>query len=150
MNKIIVFTAFFIFAQIAQGEEFSLILNKENSFSGKDMVRKYFLLQKGKGSFPGGIEVLPAIVKSDNSRVQASRSAFLNKILAFDTEAQYRKYWIRQKSKGITRKPKEFSDFRKVLRYVQREEGAISFVPSLMIKGSDQVKVLMTFESSSQ
>ncbi len=142
------FCLVFIFVMSFQGnaaEDFSIIVNIENSYDEFD-APDFFLLKRSNTQWPDGFEVLPVIVKSENSRVAKSREVFLDQILGFQSEASYSKYWIRQKSKGQTRRPKEFSDFRKVLKYVEREEGAIGYIPKLMLGTSKKVKEIDRFK----
>ena len=128
-----------LLSPLSYAEEFAVIVNSANSFSGD--AKEYFLLKADK--WPSGAVVEPYDIDASSDLLLAvSRNAFIKGILGLSSPAAYKEYWIQQKSKGMTRRPQALKSFDDVVKYVKREKGGIGFVPKSKAQG---VKVLSTF-----
>lgn len=126
----------------ALATSYAVILNAENDFSGDPRI--FYTLQKSQ--WPSGDEVAPAAIKVGSSLEKGViLSGFVKRVLKLGGISEYREYWIRQKSKGQTRRPIDQTSFKAILKFVSREPGGIGYVPSDLARGNNKVRILLEF-----
>jgi len=136
----ILFVCVLFFSQNVFAEQFSIVVNEKNPVSGD--IKRYYLLKKEK--WPNRSSVEPYdIAVNDDLEIAVARNVFIRKELGFSSASAYLEYWIRQKSKGRTKKPQALGSYQDVLRFVKNERGGVGFVPSRLAEG---VRVIKTFE----
>lgn len=122
-----------------RAEEVAIIVNAKNPVGNLEMVqiRNYFL--KEHLSWPNG-EKVRSVDQRGNSR---ERRTFLSKVVDLNSD-ELEKFWISKRyEKGVAVPPKLGSD-REVIEYVLSFEGAVGYVNSRNLGGSDssQIKVI--------
>jgi len=124
----------------ANADEFYVVVNSANNFSGTDtetktLVRRLFL--KSIKKWPGGEKAVPFSRKDTNP----AQAALLTEILSM-SNAEYGQYWARQKQTTGDTPPHAVGSKSILLRLIRREPGAVG-----IINGSGPepkgVKVLM-------
>jgi len=140
--RLLIFCALFFVSFQGHGKSYSVIVNVENGFKGDP--KAYYTLEKNQ--WPSGEEVAPVGIKVEGSLEKGVILAgFIRSILKFGGISEYREYWIRQKSKGLTRRPIDKTSFKAILRLVSREKGGIGYVPTELAKSNGSVKIISSF-----
>lgn len=120
----------------ASGGEYSVIVSNKVSFSAlsAQQIRDVFL---HKRHTIGDQKIIPVNLVGQHPL----RSAFESEVLEMDRN-RLNAYWIKQHFKGVT-PPLTQPSFESIKAFVQNVEGAIGYVPSVMVDSS--VKVVYEF-----
>ena len=144
MKRLITLLTICIFfcSHSAWSKGFVVIVNEENPIEAN--ISQYFKLRLGE--WPNGEKVEPAEIKVGQDLEKGIiQNAFVTRFLKVQSVAEYREYWIRQKSKGKTKRPVEKKSFRAVLRHVRREAGGVGYIPQKMAEGASGVRIVGEF-----
>lgn len=120
----------------ASGGEYSVIASNKVSFSAlsTQQIRDIFL---HKRRTIGDQKIIPVNLVGQHPL----RSTFESEVLEMDRN-RLNAYWIKQHFKGVT-PPLTQPSFESIKAFVQNVEGAIGYVPSIMVDSS--VKVVYEF-----
>ncbi len=120
----------------ASGGEYSVIASNKVSFSAlsAQQIRDIFL---HKRRTVGDQKIIPVNLVGQHPL----RSTFESEVLEMDRN-RLNAYWIKQHFKGVT-PPLTQPSFESIKAFVQNVEGAIGYVPSVMVDSS--VKVVYEF-----
>ncbi|MDH4226496.1 MAG: hypothetical protein OEV59_01895 [Deltaproteobacteria bacterium] len=117
-------------------DDFVVIVNRKGPFASgvtADTVKKIFL---GEKRFEGGVTLMPV-----NMQDGSLKEAFLGKVVGM-TQKDYKLHWVKKVFReGIDVPPTLHSSYEAV-ELVQREKGAIAYVPASVASFAEGVVAL--------
>lgn len=121
---------------LLKGAEYSVVASTQSGIDALDarQLRDFFLQKR---HFAGSRQVIPVNLLAQNQ----ARIAFESKVLHVDRDTLNR-YWVKQHFQGVS-PPLTQSSYAAVKLFVQNVEGAIGYIPSVLV--DDKVKVLYEF-----
>lgn len=133
-------------AATAQAEDYAIIVNYDNNFSGSEAkisneIRLLFLKEKFR--WGNGILSIPIGTPSSSEAFVAFREEVLNM-----SEAQLKSHWVRIKQLNGDPAPREVSSEHLISRLVARDAGSFGIISkekAEKLKDDGKVKVLLTF-----
>ena len=101
-----------------------IIANKASGLTSIDKNVKNAFLGKAK-NWPNGVSIEACLEEADAAEMTTFYSSVLKK-----SPAAFRAYWNRLLFSGKAPPPKEFSDRRELIAFVDRTKGAVCFTTS--------------------